>query len=95
MGSRAEIRQTIHKGKLAFLVTTDREVDICCLLSEEMNQQNRLASLKLARQSEAEKRFSTGIEPLNGSLPSASHCAIARQNAYQEAQNESEDDAFS
>ena len=45
-GSKAEIYQTTHEGKLAFLVTVDREVDNCCATSQNPDIENRLLSLE-------------------------------------------------
>ena len=61
-GSRADIFQTTHRGKLAFLVTTDREVDNSCLLLPEINQEEGLAPSEFTQQSEAEKCLCSGLE---------------------------------
>ncbi len=45
-GSKAAIYQTVHDGKLAFLVTTKREVDNCCLLASESESETRLSTLE-------------------------------------------------
>ena len=44
--SKADIYQTTHEGKLAFLVAVDREVDNCCATSDSIDVENRLSSLE-------------------------------------------------
>jgi hypothetical protein len=41
-GSQAEIYQTVHNGKLAFLVVADKEVDNSCTTSQNSDIENRL-----------------------------------------------------
>jgi hypothetical protein len=43
-GSKADIYQTVHGGKLAFLV--DKEVDKFCATDEYCDVENRLSSLE-------------------------------------------------
>ncbi len=50
-GSKADIFQTEHEGKLAFLVTVDKKVDNCCLLTPETNADSRLSALETKIQS--------------------------------------------
>ena len=45
-GSKADIYQTTHDGKLAFLVTVDKEVDNSCATSQNPDIENRLLSLE-------------------------------------------------
>ena len=45
-GSKADIYQTTHEGKLAFLVAVDKEVDNCCATSQNMDVENRVSSLE-------------------------------------------------
>jgi hypothetical protein len=46
VGSKADIYQTMHDGKLAFLVAVDKEVDNCCLQSLEKDVEFRLSALE-------------------------------------------------
>jgi hypothetical protein len=50
-GSKADIYQTVHDGKLAFLVVADREVDNFFLLTTEINTESRLSTLETKIQS--------------------------------------------
>jgi hypothetical protein len=50
-GSKAEIYQTTHDGKLAFLVTVDKKVDNCCLQTPEIDTESRLSALETRIQS--------------------------------------------
>ena len=45
-GSKADIYQTMHDGKLAFLVATGKKVDNCCLQTPEINTESRLSTLE-------------------------------------------------
>ena len=45
-GSQAEIYQTAHNGKLAFLVTVDKKVDNCCATVEASDIENCISSLE-------------------------------------------------
>ena len=45
-GSRAEIYQTTHQGKLAFFVTLDKKVDNSCLLGRETDVEARMFALE-------------------------------------------------
>ena len=46
IGSNADIYQTIHDGKLAFLVVADKEVDNCCATSLELGIDPRISTLE-------------------------------------------------
>ena len=50
-GSKADIYQTMHDGKLAFPVAVDKEVDNCCLQTPETNTESRLFKLETKIQS--------------------------------------------
>jgi hypothetical protein len=45
-GSKADIYQTTHGGKLAFLVTVDKEVGNFCATTDCNETENRLSSLE-------------------------------------------------
>jgi hypothetical protein len=45
-GSKADIYQTTHDGKLAFLVTVDKKVDNCCATADCNDIENRLMELE-------------------------------------------------
>jgi hypothetical protein len=45
-GSKAEICQTTHQGKLAFLVTVDKKVDNSCLLKPQLDVKARLSAIE-------------------------------------------------
>ena len=45
-GSKADIFQTMHDGKLAFLVAVSKEVDNCCLQTPEIDTESRLSTLE-------------------------------------------------
>ena len=45
-GLKADIYQTMHEGKLAFLVAVDKEVDNFCATDECGDVENRLSSLE-------------------------------------------------
>jgi len=46
IGSKAEIYQTVHDRKLAFLVVADKEVDNCCTTMQNSDVENRLYQLE-------------------------------------------------
>ncbi|GEM_PF-421574 len=50
-GSKAEIYQTTHEGKLAFMVTVDKKVDNCCLQTPEIDTESRFSNLETRIQS--------------------------------------------
>ena len=45
-GSKADIYQTMHDGKLAFLVAVGKKVDNCCLQTPEIDTESRLSTLE-------------------------------------------------
>ena|SRR5450759_3007639 len=45
-GSKADIYQTTHDGKLAFLVTVDKKVDNFCATADYNDVENRISSLE-------------------------------------------------
>ncbi len=45
-GSKVAIYQTVHDGKLAFLVTTDQRVDNCCTTLDYLRVESRLNALE-------------------------------------------------
>jgi len=82
-GSRADIFQTAHRGKLAFLVTTDREVDNSCLLLPEINQEDGLAPSEFTQQLEAEKSLCSGLEtsPSSTTCPAPLRCSLRKSRS--------------
>ena len=42
VGSKADVYQTKHNGKFAFLVVADKKVDNCCATSQNVEIDNRI-----------------------------------------------------
>jgi len=77
-GSKAEIYQTTHQGKLAFLVATEKKVDNSCLLEPETSQENCFASFKTTPKSETKTSLFSPTEAKTSSAicPALPRCSL-------------------